>query len=127
MTRRRARADDGAATVTALGLVALLLFVTMVAVGTVALVLGHRRSQAAADLAALAAAGAAQRGDDACGAARMIARRHHARVTDCVVRGDVVSVVTVVTVPPGLGGAALPARARAGPLLPRDAGQQQVE
>lgn len=118
MTRRRARDEQGVAVVVALGLVAVLAFVAAICVGTVGLVLTHRRAQVAADLAALAGAAALQRGDEPCAAATAIAGRHDATVTRCVVDGLDVAVATAVRLPPLLGGAELPARARAGPVPP---------
>jgi secretion/DNA translocation related TadE-like protein len=129
VTRAHARARDerGAAVVVVIGLVAVLAFVAAVSVGTTAIVLAHRRAQVAADLASLAAAAALQRGVEPCAAAAGIARRQGAVVTRCVVDGLTVLVATSVDLLPALGGAAVPARARAGPqgdLVPRDSGQQ---
>jgi secretion/DNA translocation related TadE-like protein len=101
-----------------LGLVALLVFVAMVSMGAIAIVLAHRRAQVAADLAALAGAGALQRGADPCAAATRIVLRHRAELTSCVVDGRTVLVGTAVALPSTLGGAGLPARARAGPVPP---------
>lgn len=115
VTSRRVRDDRGAAVVVALGLVAVLVLVAAVCVGTVAIVLAHRRAQVAADLAALAGAGALQVGQDPCAAASRIATRHVAVVTRCLVEGPTVVVATAVTLPAVLGGHDVPARARAGP------------
>jgi secretion/DNA translocation related TadE-like protein len=114
--RRRCRDERGAATVVAIGLVGVLTFVTAVCVGVAALVLAHRRAQVAADLAALAGASALQRGADPCAAAGTITERQGARLQRCVVEGEEVVVVTGVRVATALGGAELPARARAGPV-----------
>ena len=111
----RTRGQDGAAVVLGLGLVAVLVFVAAVCVGIVAIVLGHRQAQAAADLASLAGAGALQRGADPCAAAQLIAGRQHAVLTTCVVEGGSVLVTTAVRLPGALGHRELPARARAGP------------
>jgi secretion/DNA translocation related TadE-like protein len=102
--------------VVAIGLVAVLVFVTAICVGVVVLVLAHRRAQVAADLAALAGASALQGGADPCVAAERIAVRHAARLTSCVVDGSDVLVSTGVRLDARLGGAELPARARAGPV-----------
>jgi secretion/DNA translocation related TadE-like protein len=118
------RDERGAVVVVALGLVAVLVFVAAVCVGTVAIVLSHRRAQTAADLAALAAAQALQSGGDACAAATGIAERHHVAVTRCVVDGMTVVVAVADRLPRALGGHQVPARARAGPLLVGDAGQE---
>jgi secretion/DNA translocation related TadE-like protein len=82
----------------------------------VAMFAAHRRAQAAADLAALAAAVALVRGQEPCPAARRIATANDAEMTGCVPRGmDVVVEVRVVG-PRWLGQTAdLTGRARAGP------------
>jgi secretion/DNA translocation related TadE-like protein len=119
VSRHRSRRDEaGAVVVTGLALVAVLVLVAAVSVGTVAIVLAHRRAQVAADLASLAGAGALQRGVDPCGAAADIAARHRARLTGCLVDGLTVVVTTAVALPPVLGGDEAPARSRAGPLTP---------
>lgn len=112
----RARDERGVAVVVTLGLIALLVFVAALSVGSVAIVLTHRRAQAAADLAALAGAAALQRGDDPCLAAGRIAARHQAALGDCVVEGQTLAVTTTVGLPTALGGRRLPARSRAGPV-----------
>lgn len=122
--KRRPPDERGAATVVALGLVAVLVFMAAICAGSAAIVVAHRRAQTAADLAALAGAGALQRGADPCFEAARIAGRHDADVTRCVVDGLSVVVATAVELAPALGGADVPARARAGPLLPGDAGEQ---
>jgi secretion/DNA translocation related TadE-like protein len=116
---KRGRADDqrGAATVMALGLVAVLVFVAVICAGTVAIVIAHRRAQVAADLGSLAGATALQRGTDPCTQASRIAGRHGAVVTRCVVDGMTVLVATSVTLPTVLGAGEVPARARAGPQV----------
>jgi secretion/DNA translocation related TadE-like protein len=117
MAGRRHRHDErGLATVAAIGLLAVLVLVAAVCVGGTALVLAHRRAQVAADLAALAGASALQRGADPCAAAGTIAERQDARLARCVVDGADVVVETGVRVVAALGGAELPARARAGPV-----------
>ena len=123
MTGPGGRDERGAATVTALGLVALLVFVAAVSMGTTAIVLAHRRAQVAADLASLAAASALQSGDDPCAAAMQIADRHDATVTRCLVDGMSVVVATEVRLPPALGGHVVPARSRAGPQGPTVGGE----
>ena len=112
----RPRDERGAAVVVGIALVAVLVLVAAVSVGSVAIVVAHRRAQVAADLAALAGAGALERGGDPCGAAGRIAGRHDAEVTRCLVEGSGVVVATAVTLPAALGGADVPARARAGPV-----------
>ena len=125
---RSARQCDerGAAVVMVIGLMAVLAFVAAASVGTIAIVLAHRRAQVAADLGALAAASALRDGADPCAAATRIADRHDAALTRCDVDGSSVVVTTAVTLLPALGGMDVPARARAGPSG-SGAGQQQVE
>lgn len=76
----------------------------------------HRAAQAAADLAALAGAAAAQRGEEPCAAAARIASANDSAVTGCSVVGDDVW-VTVDRPAPALFGrsATVRGRARAGP------------
>lgn len=117
MTRlHRSREEHGVAVVVALGLIAVLVFVAAVSVGTVGIVLAHRRAQAAADLAALAGAAALQRGEDPCLAAARIARRQDSALDDCLVEGQTLAVTATVALPPALGGRLVRARARAGPV-----------
>ena len=108
--------------VAAIGLVGLLVLVAAISVGTVAIVLDHRRAQVAADLGALAGAAELRRGGDACHRAAQIVARHHVAVTDCAVEGATVLVTTSVSLPSALGGHRLQARARAGPAAPSGAG-----
>ena len=117
MTGPRSRDDRGAASAMSLGLVGLLVLVSAICLGTVAIVLAHRRAQVAADLASLAGASALQRGVDPCVAATMTAHRNAAAVTSCLVEGTTVLVATSVTLPPVLGGDEVSARARAGPQI----------
>ena len=115
MRRPRSRDESGVAVVVAISLVAVLVFVAAISAGTVGVVLAHRRAQAAADLAALAAAATLQRGGDPCAAASRIAGRHDAAVTRCTVDAPSVVVATAVELPAALGGREVAARARAGP------------
>lgn len=111
------RDEHGLAVVASTALLGVLVTVTLAAVGVGSVVLGHRAAQAAADLASLAGATAVQDGRDACGAARQVARRNHARVVRCRVEGFVVTVETVARTGRLPGGALeLRARARAGPV-----------
>ncbi|MCZ4497497.1 MAG: hypothetical protein JWQ74_50 [Marmoricola sp.] len=117
MSRRsRAFGEDGAGVVLVLALVALLTFLALVASSVSAVVVGHRRVQAAADLAALAGATARENGEDPCVAAADQARLNGASSTDCVVDGGTVRVVVELSLPAGLGGRTVVARARAGPV-----------
>lgn len=114
----RREAEEGAATVISVALCGLIVVVTLLVVGVTGLVATHRRAQAAADLAALAGATAAQEGRDACGRARHVALLNRARLARCeTVHGDVV-VEVVSEAPKALGSDyAMRARARAGPVL----------
>lgn len=119
MTRRcgrgSARAQRGAATVTALALVAVLGAVAAVLAVGAGLFVEHRRVQAAADLAALAGAGAVRDGDP-CAAAAATAVRNGAEVTSCeVLDRDVRVVVAVRRTYPGGWEAVVEGVARAGP------------
>lgn len=117
MSRRR-RDQRGVAVVLALGLIAVLMTLALIAGGAAAIVVSHRKAQAAADLAALAGAADLQAGRDACSAARVIAAANGAVVENCSVRGTEVTVAVVVRAPGAVGSQELRARARAGPLLP---------
>lgn len=110
------RDESGVATVWGVATIALLMVVAVVAFAVVAVVAGHRRAQAGADLAALAGAGAQRDGDDACAAARRIAGANGGELTRCVVDGWRVRVVVQVRVRGLLGHEhVLRGRARAGP------------
>jgi secretion/DNA translocation related TadE-like protein len=112
----RAAGERGSAVpfaVAALGVV-LTTGVVLAVVG--ALLVDHRRAQAAADLAALAGASARQQGGDGCGAASRIAARNGAHLSACEVTGDDVTLTVVVEGPEILGSRPrLSAEARAGP------------
>ena len=108
--------DRGAASLLAVGLLGVLLLVGTALGVLAAVVAAHRTAQAAADLAALAAAAALQRGQDACPAGGRVAAANGASLTGCRVVGEEVLVEATVTGPRWLGLAADPAgRARAGP------------
>lgn len=116
MTRRR-RDDRGSATVLALTMAAVVAVLAVLGGAGGSVLLTHRRAAAAADLAALAGAGALQRGDPACDAAAALAVANGARVLRCVVGEDevVVRVGRVVTLP-WRASHAVTADARAGPV-----------
>jgi secretion/DNA translocation related TadE-like protein len=133
VSRSAHREESGATTVFALAVVATLLVLTVGCCVAGSAVVTHRRAQAAADLAALAAAQALQDTGAGCAAAAATAVANGARLEDCRVVG-LDAVVTVRAEGPALLGAvALRARARAGPDAGDgrpDAGsalQQQVE
>ncbi|WP_447644648.1 Rv3654c family TadE-like protein [Nocardioides zeae] len=120
MTSRRGRRSvpdqRGAATVTALALIGVIgMVATVLAVGA-GLFVEHRRAQAAADLAALAGAGAVRDGDP-CAAAAATAGRNGAEVTSCeVLDRDVRVVVAVRRSYPGGWDVVVEGAARAGPV-----------
>jgi secretion/DNA translocation related TadE-like protein len=94
----------------------LLVSVTLAVGCGVAVVAAHRAAQAAADLAALAAAGALQDGGDPCASAAGIAAENHSALRGCRVDGWSVSVVVVSEAHLPVGRVELPARSRAGPV-----------
>jgi len=117
-SRRGDSGDAGIATVWAATAVAALVLVAggMFWIGSA--VLARHRAAGAADLAALAAAGRTHRGvDDACGLARGISERMHARLRTCTVESWDVLVQVEVDLPGPLATLG-PARgrARAGPV-----------
>lgn len=109
--------ENGVATVLAVTMIGLLLVFTFAASGVSALLVGHRRAQAAADLAALGGAGALQAGRDGCAAAGSVARENTTTLTGCRIERDTVVVRVRFAGPPLLGRQwPLEARARAGPV-----------
>lgn len=110
------RGERGAATILVTACLGVLLLVGCALAVVAAMVTAHRAAQAAADLAALAGATAAQRGDDPCSAAAAVAAANGARLAGCsAVAGDVTVRVTVPG-PRWLGQPHdLAAEARAGP------------
>ena len=82
----------GSAAVLAVTVVGLLATVAMLVGGLGGVVADQRRVESAADLAALAAAGAAQAGEEACAAARSSAGRNGARLVSCALAGQEVTV-----------------------------------
>jgi secretion/DNA translocation related TadE-like protein len=119
MTSSNERADDGVATVWAAAGVAVIMTALLVALHLGAAVVARHQAESAADLAALAAAGATFRGDHAaCARAEDVASAMHATVRSCSVSGWEVLLEVRVAVPLTLLGAAPEAtgRARAGPV-----------
>lgn len=107
----RNRRDSGGATVAAVACLGLLLLVGL-ALGEVgAWFAAHRQVRAAADLAALAGAGAVT--TDPCGRAAAVAVGNGARLVSCVVEGRDVRVVVGLAAPTRLG----PARELTGTAL----------
>ena len=87
----------------ALGLVGVLAFATVLVAALGGVVADQRRVASAADLAALAGAGALQDGADPCAAARSSADRNGARLGWCSVDGEVVTVRVLREAGPVLG------------------------
>lgn len=110
----RTRTDHGGATVAAVACLGLLLLVGL-ALGEVgAWFAAHRQVRAAADLAALAGAGAVTA--DPCGRAEDVAGSNGARLLSCAVEGRAVRVVVALDAPTRLGPAhELTGTALAGP------------
>lgn len=110
------RDERGAGAVLAVSMLGLLVTVTVGVSGAVGVVGAHRQAQSAADLAALAGAGALQDGGAACARAAAIAERNGASLRRCRVQEwDVKVEVTRSLRLPG-GAVELAARGRAGPL-----------
>ncbi|WP_141014751.1 Rv3654c family TadE-like protein [Nocardioides sambongensis] len=119
MTTTRRGGERGAATVLVVSLSAVLLLVGSGLGVVAAMVVDHRRAQAAADLAALAGASELGRGGDACRAAGAVAERNGGALTGCTLEGRDVLVAVTVSGPRWLGQTGdLSARARAGPASP---------
>lgn len=119
MSRRSpTRGEGGAAVVMGSILVVLLTVFAVICAGLVAVVVVQRKAQAAADLAALAGAGALQAGQVPCDAAVRIAAGNGVRDVTCSVAGAVVEVVVRVRLPRIPGAPVVRARARAGPGSP---------
>lgn len=110
----RVRREVGSASMLVLTMVGVLTFVCLALLLCSSLVVSHRRTQAAADLAALAAASSLGDGTDPCAAAASVATANGARLATCepTTSGDVT--VRVALTDPATG-IELDARARAGP------------
>lgn len=121
--------DHGAATVWTAGAIAGLLAVTTLVVGLGAAAATRHTAASAADLAALAAAGAVVDGERvACGKARWVTDRMSVELHRCRVDGSQAR-IEVVAQPPGVlaGFSPAEARARAGPAVePRNASRTVV-
>lgn len=109
--------ERGSATVVMLAVIAVVLMLTVSGLMLASAVLASHRARAAADLAALAGAGALIRGDSpvaACQSAAAVAAANHGRVQRCAaVRAEVRLTIVVPAGMKGLGVAT--ARSRAGP------------
>lgn len=94
---KRRRGDErGLAAPLVVTLAALLLVLALLAGGLGRLLVDQRRAAVAADLAALAGAGALQLGREPCGSARQTAQANGATVVRCVVSGQEVVVGAAV-------------------------------
>ena len=111
-------ADQGSATIWTLGVALLFLAATYVVLVVCVAVGARHRAEAAADLAALAGAAAAQNGADGCASAATIAYANGASVTSCDLADDgTVTVRVRVVAPPSVARwktSAVEATARAG-------------
>ncbi|WP_067903279.1 Rv3654c family TadE-like protein [Nocardia vaccinii] len=111
------QSERGAATVAACLALTALLAATLLFAQVGVVIVARHRAQAAADLGALAAAGALTAETDACAPARDLAQRMRVRVRSCTVVGWDVTVVAEVTASLGpLGTPDVRAVARAGPV-----------
>ncbi|WP_372735450.1 Rv3654c family TadE-like protein [Nocardioides sp.] len=108
--------ERGAATVMAICFLSVLMLVGSACGLAIGLVADLRRAQSAADLAALAGAGAIGQGEDPCGRAAAVARANGAHVESCLTSGSSILVTVVVPGADWLGlHADLRGQARAGP------------
>ena len=111
-------ADDGFVTVVVAGLLLVLVCLGGVGASLEAVAVARHRAAAAADLSALAGARHRLEGQQqACAAAVRVARAQGARLEDCVLDGEVVTVTAVVRPPGPVGRLGVArSRARAGPV-----------
>jgi len=116
---RRRPVEHGSATLLAVSVLGLLLLVGAALAVVAVMVHAHRVAQSAADLSALAGAGAWGRGHDPCTVAAAVAADNGASLTSCTVEGLEVVVGVNVAGPHWLGQTHdLAAAARAGPARP---------
>jgi secretion/DNA translocation related TadE-like protein len=119
-TARAVGTDDrGSGTLWVVALIGLIWSMAAMAMIVGGVRAARHRAYAAADLAALAAAGHVADGERrACGLAGRIARESGARLRQCVFHGRVANVVVAVEMRsvPGVGRMTATARARAGPV-----------
>jgi secretion/DNA translocation related TadE-like protein len=115
--RRGGTEQRGSVAILVVGLTGVLVTVTLLVAAVGGVVADQRRVEAAADLAALAGAGAVQAGRDGCAAARETAGRNGGALRRCALDGDVVTVEVGRDSQVLLGRRlALVGRARAGPV-----------
>lgn len=120
---RRHLDENGLAAPLVVSLTGLLFVVTLIGGGLGQLLVDQRRASAAADLAALAGAGAQQRGQSPCQAATQVAGRNGSTLVGCTVSGEHVVVRAAIRSSAfagllGLAGrsVSVEADARAGPV-----------
>jgi secretion/DNA translocation related TadE-like protein len=115
--RRLSLDDRGSVSVVMFGVVSAVLIMTVSGLLLASAVVASHRARAAADLAALAAAGVLMRGEpvnEACQFATQVAAANHGRMTVCIASG--MEVRLTVAVPAALRGVGIAtARSRAGP------------
>ena len=120
--RARARGERGSATTMAAPFFGILLLAALLLSFQGGVLVAQRKVQAAADLAVLAGAAAAQRGEDGCAAAQAVAVRNDARLAACRLAGsaDQEVLVSVTRDGPALWGrnVRVHATARGGPARP---------
>lgn len=88
--------ERGSAVPVVVACVGVVMAVGVATAGCASLFIAHRHAASAADLAALAGAGAGAVGVDPCGAAAQVAAANNARVRTCVVGPAAVSVTVEV-------------------------------
>jgi secretion/DNA translocation related TadE-like protein len=114
--------EGGTASLLVIALAGVVLLLGLAATFLTATAAGHRRAQAAADLAALAGATARQQGEDPCAAAARVATDNGAGLAGCRLDGADVVVSVAMDGPRHLGhGWRLRGEARAGPSEPSSA------
>lgn len=111
------RGEAGSSTLFAVSCLAVLLLLGAALGVVAAMVSAHRVAQSAADLGALAAADAIGTTGDPCGVGAETVSKNGARLVDCAVAGQDVTVRVLVSGPRWLGQTGdLLAEARAGPV-----------
>lgn len=122
-TRHHAPREQGSVTVVMLAVIAATLMLTASGLLLASAVLASHRARAAADLAALAAAGTLIRSElpaPACAAAARIVTVNHGQVQQCLASGTEVRLIVVVQAGVrGLGVATARSRAGSGPSTAR--------
>lgn len=116
MTRDRRSDERGSASLIVVALTGVVMMLGLAGAYLAAAASAHRAAQGAADLAALAGAGAIQRADDGCAAAARIAADNEARILSCRQVGQDLLVEVRVESPTWWGHSfTIEGRARAGP------------